>query len=331
MKLTIIVPVYNIEKDLPICLDSILKQDFKDYELLLINDGSTDNSGKISDDYALNDNRIQVYHQKNAGVSAARNLGLEKAKGEWICFVDGDDELNPNSLSVFLNETDKCKLEMIIARSYKNEKGKIKKENYKFDSSFLNRTFDGYSLISEKSYKRGSVCGCFFKRDFLKQNNLSFPIGLKNAEDSIFISLVLLYIERISFIDQIFYLVNEREGSASRSWTFERVYKMTDNIQYIYNYIGERPNLTKKQKDILHYNIYATVSAIFNNLFYSFSTKNYIKILIVVRKELKGKLDTGNISLSKRKVKLLNFSLNWYSFNVIINQSKRKIYKKSFF
>src|SRR5690554_5853314 len=125
-QLSIIIPIYNIEDYLPTCINSILNQEFDDYELLLINDGSTDNSGKICDQYALKDNKIRVYHQKNAGVSAARNLGLEKATGEWICFVDGDDELYPNSLFAIMEKADKSKSEMIIARSFIYESDQLR-------------------------------------------------------------------------------------------------------------------------------------------------------------------------------------------------------------
>ena len=327
MKLTFIVPVYNIENDLPNCLDSILNQDFEEYELLLINDGSTDTSGGICDDYALNDYRIKVFHQKNAGVSAARNLGLEKSKGEWICFVDGDDTLYLNSLAAILKETYKCKSEILIARSFIYKKQHLEYERYTFDRSFLNKTFTGYKVITQKLYKRGSVCGCFFKGDFLKKNELIFPLGLKIGEDSIFMSLVHLYAQKVSFIDQIFYLVNEREGSASRSWSFEKLFEMKDNIQFIYNYIEEHKYLNKKQKHILHYSIYGVVSSIFTSLYFCFSISNYLKILKAVREKLSRKLDTGNIPLSKGKVRLLNFSLNWYSFTVLINQRFRQLSK----
>src|SRR5690606_19558119 len=172
-------------------------------------------------------------HQKNAGVSVARNLGIEKSKGHWICFVDGDDMLYPNSLYAILKERAKNNTEMLIARSFSYESEQLKNEKYKFDASFLNKTFDGYTLITKKNYKKGSVWGCLFNTEFLKKNRLSFPVGLKNGEDGIFISLVHLYAERISFVDQTFYLVQEREGSASRSWTTERVLKMIDNIKFI--------------------------------------------------------------------------------------------------
>ena len=90
-KISIIIPIYNVEQYLPQCLDSIINQTYKNLEIILINDGSTDNSGKICDNYAKVDNRIHVFHKKNEGVSSARNLGLEKCTGDFIGFVDPDD------------------------------------------------------------------------------------------------------------------------------------------------------------------------------------------------------------------------------------------------
>ncbi len=95
-KVSIIVPIYNIEKYLPSCLNSIIGQTYQDLEIILIDDGSTDNSGKIANDFAKKDHRIKVIHQKNAGQSAARNTGLAKATGKYISFIDADDEIAPN-------------------------------------------------------------------------------------------------------------------------------------------------------------------------------------------------------------------------------------------
>ena len=98
-KISIIIPVYNVEFYLTDCIESLRSQVYKDFEVLLINDGSFDSSGKICDEYAIKDERIRVFHKKNEGVSSARNLGLIEAKGEWICFVDSDDWIEPNTLS----------------------------------------------------------------------------------------------------------------------------------------------------------------------------------------------------------------------------------------
>ena len=98
VKISIIVPVYKVEQYLSKCIESILAQTFQNWELLLIDDGSPDNSGKICDEYALKDSRIRVFHKENGGVSSARNLGIDNARGEWITFIDSDDYIQPGFL-----------------------------------------------------------------------------------------------------------------------------------------------------------------------------------------------------------------------------------------
>lgn len=107
MTLSIIVPVYNAEPYLHRCIDSIITQDYEDYELLLIDDGSSDRSGKICDNYAKENNHIIVIHKSNGGVGSARNVGLDNAKGEWVLFVDADDMLEPQSIGNILPLSDK--------------------------------------------------------------------------------------------------------------------------------------------------------------------------------------------------------------------------------
>ena len=102
-KISIIVPVYNIKEYLPSCLDSIIAQSFTDFELILIDDGSSDGSGDICEYYSLLDNRIRVCHKANEGVSKARNFGIEIAEGEWIAFIDGDDYIVPEYLEALVN------------------------------------------------------------------------------------------------------------------------------------------------------------------------------------------------------------------------------------
>ena len=102
IKVSIIVPVYNVEKYLEKCLDSIVKQTYENIEIILVDDGSTDKSGTILDQYAEMDNRISVIHKKNEGVSTARNTGIEAARGEYICFADADDYLMPDYVEYLL-------------------------------------------------------------------------------------------------------------------------------------------------------------------------------------------------------------------------------------
>ena len=99
-EISIIVPVYNVEKYLKRCIDSILNQSFTDFELILVDDGSTDNSGEIIDEYAIKDERIKVIHKENGGLSSARNVGIEYSKGNYIAFVDSDDYINKNMYKI---------------------------------------------------------------------------------------------------------------------------------------------------------------------------------------------------------------------------------------
>ena len=123
-KLSIIVPVYNSEKYLCRCVDSILAQTFTDFELLLIDDGSEDESGNICDEYVVKDSRVRAFHKNNGGVSSARNLGLNKAKGEWIAFIDSDDYVDVSYCYELLrkaqkNDTDIVTCDMFIVKGEK--------------------------------------------------------------------------------------------------------------------------------------------------------------------------------------------------------------------
>ena len=108
--ISVIVPIYKAEKYIYNCIDSIINQPFTDLELILVDDGSPDNCGTICDEYAKNDKRIKVIHKKNGGVSSARNIGIEKSYGQWICFVDSDDYLQPG----FLMNPNEYKEDLII-------------------------------------------------------------------------------------------------------------------------------------------------------------------------------------------------------------------------
>ena len=116
--ISIIVPIYNVEKYLSRCINSVLSQTFPDFELLLIDDGSTDKSGYICDGYAQKDSRIKVFHIENGGVSAARNYGLDNARGEWITFVDADDWIDKDMYYKLYNEAILSEADIVICDFY---------------------------------------------------------------------------------------------------------------------------------------------------------------------------------------------------------------------
>lgn len=117
-KISIIVPIYNVEKYLSKCVDSILNQSFKDFELILVNDGSTDESGKICDAYSLKDKRIKVIHQSNKGVGSACNVGINCAIGEYIAFIDPDDYIHENMYEILYKASIKDEADIVICNFY---------------------------------------------------------------------------------------------------------------------------------------------------------------------------------------------------------------------
>ena len=113
-KSSVIVPVYNVEIYLPRCIDSILSQSFTDFELILVDDGSPDNCGKICDEYALKDSRVRVFHKSNGGVSSARNLGLDNVRGEWVTFIDSDDYVEVDYLKELIDAQQKNQVDYVV-------------------------------------------------------------------------------------------------------------------------------------------------------------------------------------------------------------------------
>lgn len=208
-QISIIVPVYNIERQLCTCIDSILAQSFKDFELILVNDGSTDNSGNICNQYAKKDKRIKVFHQKNKGVSFARNLGLNEATGDWCCFVDSDDYVLPQYIeSMFALICDDAQL--IISNIRYVE---IIQENITLQEKFaidymLNNNLFAFSNPTAKLYNI----------KIIKESRISFPVGINMGEDAIFLMRYIKEIKLISFCTDINYIPVGHEGRLSSKY-----------------------------------------------------------------------------------------------------------------
>lgn len=187
--ISVIVPVYNVEKVLYHCIESILNQTFDDFELILVDDGSTDNSGKICDEYSEKDNRIRVIHKPNGGVSSARNAGIEAAKGEYICFVDSDDYLESNYLKELIETKKKypdfdnvwCGFQTVEDYLKSNINTVASEYNKDYSFSDLSSIMD----LCEK-WLIQMPWNKLFETKIIKENNLLFPPELSLGEDYIF-------------------------------------------------------------------------------------------------------------------------------------------------
>jgi len=227
MKISIIVPVYNVEKYISTCINSIISQTFKEWELILINDGSKDSSGQICDEYAHKDTRIKVIHKKNNGVSSARNVGIENAKYEWICFVDSDDWLENDYLENFIkllsDET-----EMVIQSFWFN----YENNNSTKLISLANTDIDGnYKLVewleNTPNVHNGFLWHRIFKRIIIEENHIRFEESISFAEDGWFFLKYIKYIQKIKITSApgYHYLIRNNSLTSTGKFISPEVYK----------------------------------------------------------------------------------------------------------
>lgn len=196
-KISVIVPVYKAEKYLHRCVDSILAQTFTDFELLLINDGSPDNSGAICNEYATKDSRVRVFHKENGGVSSARNLGLDNAKGEWVTFCDSDDYVTPDWLAAYEIAINKNVDIAIQGICYINE-SKIQPKEISPQTSY---TINGKRKLIIEQTNQCILCYVvvkLFRKDIIDKYNLFFNEEIALWEDAVFVAQYLEHVN--SFI-----------------------------------------------------------------------------------------------------------------------------------
>lgn len=201
---SVIVPVYNAEKTLHNCIDSILCQTYTEFELILVDDGSTDHSGEFCDCYAEKDNRIIVIHQSNSGVSAARNNGIEISQGEYICFVDSDDRIKNNFLSEMVNVMQNDKAGMVICGYEVRTNKCIVSETLYHNDGVDYCTREDVVLLLGHSLFSAPWCK-LFRSDIIKDNNLIFPEDISLGEDLIFNILYTNYVLSIVVYNKSLY------------------------------------------------------------------------------------------------------------------------------
>ena len=208
-KISVIIPIYNVEQYLAKCLDSLVNQTLKDIEIICVNDCSTDNSLSIIEDYASKDNRIKIIDLKeNSGAAVARNKGLEIAEGEYLGFVDPDDYVDLNFYEELYKKAIEDEADIVkAALKIMDIEGKktisqlnniIKKSNNKFDFSH-----EWWCAI--------------YKKKLIDENNIVFPNECRKAQDIVFLNRCLIFSKKLSLIDNVFYYYIKREGSLDSS------------------------------------------------------------------------------------------------------------------
>lgn len=258
--ISVIVPVYNVEKYLEKCVYSLIKQSFSNSEIILIDDGSTDSSGKICDDFAQKYGNIIAVHKANGGLATARNAGLEYAKGEYVTFVDSDDWMEQEAYEVMYAKCQECKPDIL---NYGYQKVYDKKIIIQEHAAFPEGLYNGQdvqniilpdSIAREKAFDQVnlpvqlSACMCIYRRSFLEENGLRFESErIVLNEDWLFNICCLCHAQSILILHNIFYNYFTRDTSVSQSYKTDAYPRR--KILY-HRYREELANIRKEDPEI---------------------------------------------------------------------------------
>lgn len=272
---SVIVPAYNAEKNIDKCVASILSQDCQDIECIIVDDGSTDHCPDICDEWAKKDNRIRVVHQKNQGVSCARNKGIEIASGEFLCFVDSDDWLGPQYVSHLVSAIGSCELAVSGIHQYSLRGSQYdlapkRNEVFSLDKSGENSfcELNQANLLYPPFVK-------LFRTDIVKQYDIRFPEGCSFGEDLQFVYAYLRHVDRIATIKDVDYHYLMAEGGSlsttARPNAFEQDYKQWRVLKDFHDSKGLRNENTLREL----YN--RLIGIVYNSLFSSIISGEQIK------------------------------------------------------
>lgn len=224
VKVSIIVPVYNTAKYLSMCIESLINQTLKDIEIILINDGSTDESESIIKKYK--DKRIKYIFKKNEGIGKTRNLGIEKTNGEYLAFIDSDDYIEPNFCEVMYNKAIKDECDIVICDYYKDINERLEEVKFaSFKDTNLKENPEIINLINL------GPCNKIYKKELFKDKNNRFIENLK-YEDAPFVCRLLLSAKKIGKIDECLahYVIHEKSETTTRDERIFDILKITDII-----------------------------------------------------------------------------------------------------
>lgn len=266
--LSIVVPVYNVEKYLDRCMTSILNQDFSDWEMILVDDGSTDRCPALCDSYADKDHRIKVIHKKNGGLSNARNAGLKIASGEYVGFVDSDDTIRKDMYSRMINAAEEYHTDFVMSdymrvfsdgkstlMTQKIEAGLYTKDRIKteiYPSLIMGGDIDYGSLLS--------VCQCIYKLSFLLDNELCFKEDIRWSEDNLFSALVGYNAESFYYLKgEGLYNYHRNEGTITTSYKKGAWQVYSRMNEYLQDFFAEKKDYDFSQELKWHMIYYACV------------------------------------------------------------------------
>lgn len=232
--ISVVVPVYNVESCLEKCVESILAQSYTDFEVLLIDDGSTDSSGKICDEYTLKDNRISAYHKQNGGLADARNYGIARAKGDYITFIDSDDYILKNYLDALYGmlidngaDISSIRLLTVFDTEHSTEPVQLNEVN-------VTDSEDGIRRMLLRRPIGVSACGKLYKKALF--DGVAFPVG-RLYEDMICTPYVFAKAKKVAYSDTRMYCYFQRKGSITNNRFTDKNLQMFDGLNEIKSFV----------------------------------------------------------------------------------------------
>lgn len=323
-KISIIVPVFNVEKYLPKCIESLVKQTYKNIEILLINDGSQDNSLNICKEWEKKDGRIKVFSQRNQGLSEARNTGIKNAKGNYICFVDSDDLVLSDFIEIlyYLIKKYGCEIAQVnfIEKTDDEIEKKINIEKQIFNEKILSSRDMIKGLTTNDHKKNVIVCNKIYKKELFE--NLSFKNG-KIYEDEFFTWKVFMKCKKIAVSDKILYVYRIRKNSIMN---LQRKKISIKNLDYL-EALEERMETFKNIRDMELYNL-TLINYCYRLILYynKFDGKNSENKKIKIKLKNKYKKNLGKM-LKSKELKLISklFAIAILIFPNLYNIKKRDI------
>ena len=243
-KVSVIVPIYNVAPYLPECLDSILAQTMGELEVILINDGSTDSSGSIADDYAKQDPRISVIHQENHGLSFARNKGLEEANAVYVMFIDSDDWIDTALIENLYKRALETKADLIACNfqeeyNYHSSEPSLELTGEIVDINYEHRSSIYYRLLSPKTYS-GYVWNKLYRLSIIQQYGLQFVDNKKvGGEDGLFNLCFMLHLKRAASIQKPVYHYRQRSSSIMHTVRPEIISQYVSLIKSFVRYVAK--------------------------------------------------------------------------------------------
>ena len=258
-KVSIIVPVYNAQETLRRCVDSILGQEYRDFELILADDGSTDGSPALCDEYAEKDSRVRVLHKENSGVSDTRNKALDAARGDYVQFLDSDDWIAPEATRLLVRAMEENDCDMVIADFYRVIGSKVSRKGDIDAEGVLSREeFGDYMIQNPSDFYFGVVWNKLYRRDIIEKYQLRMDVTLSWCEDFIFNMEYVLHTKRIYPLQVPLYYYVKTEGSlvatsASLPGTVRMKLAVIEYYKKFYQAIYDERDYQRRRLDIYRF------------------------------------------------------------------------------